>query len=334
MSSAALTAIQTQINVYGYPILLIFGTIGNILIVILFKKYHQNACAIYILSAAIANGIYVTVIAFFQIFPFYYEDESTRAFILCKFRYYITNTIGQITRTMLILSCIDRYLITSNRPSFRTLSTPKRAVWAIIISIIIWPILASHIAIMNTIEKGKCNSYGVYTTVYSLYVIVFICTLPPIVLGIFGYLTYSHMRQLHLRIQPSTQDRTINTSVRIRRQDRDLLVIVLAEIVVYVITNLPYALIFVEILISQYAVPNKSALYSQIESFIRIVSTILLLINNSAPFYIFLVTSKSFRRDFQQLTINSYRMLTGKPPNQIVSTTDRTKTMTHRDIHF
>lgn len=107
--------------------LMTLGNIGNILIVILFKNHRNNSCAIYIRTAAIVNDLYLTMIGFFQIFPFDYEDASTRAIILCKFRYFISNTIGQIARTMLILTCINRCLITSNRVSFRSFSTSKRA---------------------------------------------------------------------------------------------------------------------------------------------------------------------------------------------------------------
>lgn len=157
---------------------MILGNIGNILIVILFKNHHHNSCAIYILTGAIVNDLYLTMIGLFQMFPFYYEDASTRAFILCKFRFFISNTIGQIARTMLILACVDRFLITSDRVSFRSFSTSKRAKWFILGSFILWPILACHIAIMYTIQGGKCNAFGSYTTIYSLDLIIFVCSIP------------------------------------------------------------------------------------------------------------------------------------------------------------
>lgn len=70
-----LTTIQTQLNLYGYPILMILGNIGNIFIIILFSRHRQNACSIYILSLAIINDVYLTYNAILQMFPLYYGDQ-------------------------------------------------------------------------------------------------------------------------------------------------------------------------------------------------------------------------------------------------------------------
>jgi len=39
--------------------------------------------------------------------------------------------LGQLPKTMLVLACIDRFLMTSERASFRAFSTPKRAKYII-----------------------------------------------------------------------------------------------------------------------------------------------------------------------------------------------------------
>jgi hypothetical protein len=65
--------------------------------------------------------------------------------------------------------------------------------------------------------------------------------------------------------------------------------------------------------ISRYVVSNKSVRYLQIEGFIFSIAIFLLFVNSAIPFYIYLVSSKSFRRDFKQLIINGYRKLRRKP---------------------
>jgi hypothetical protein len=76
-------------------------------------------------------------------------------------------------------------------------------------------------------------------------------------------------------------------------------------------------------LISEYVIPNKSFQYLQIEIFIVNIAVFLLFVNSAAPFYTYLISSKSFRRDFKQLIINSYRKLTRQTPVEIVARTGR-----------
>ena len=46
---------------------------------------------------------------------------------LCKITLYLQDVIAQVAKTMQVFASIDRFLITSDRVSFRALSTSKRA---------------------------------------------------------------------------------------------------------------------------------------------------------------------------------------------------------------
>jgi hypothetical protein len=162
---------------------------------------------------------------------------------------------------------------------------------------------------MITVINGRCTSSGVYATIYSVYLITVVTYIPIITLTIFGYLTYRNMREIQNRVQPVVQN-TINANIYIRRRDRNLLILVIAEVVTYVLTTALPALVVLEIVITQYVMPNKSFQYFQIEIFISNIATFLLSINSAAPFYTYLISSKSFRQDFKQLFIHTYRRLT------------------------
>jgi hypothetical protein len=139
------------------------------------------------------------------------------------------------------------------------------------------------------------------------------------------------MRQIRNRVQPVVQSR-INANIFTQRRDRDLLIIVIAEVIVYVVTTTLFPLILSEMLISPYVLPNKSFQYSQIEIFILNIALFLLFINSAAPFYTYLISSKSFRRDFKQIIKNTYWKLRGQTPVvEINSRTDRA--LTQRDTH-
>jgi hypothetical protein len=57
--------------------------------------------------------------------------------------------------------------------------------------------------------------------------------IPIILMAVFGYLTYRNMRQLHLRIQPIDNHRR---NITVQSRDRDLLKMVLAEVIVHLIS--------------------------------------------------------------------------------------------------
>ncbi|CAF0746714.1 unnamed protein product [Adineta ricciae] len=331
MSTSVLPTIQSRINSYGYPIALILGNLGNFLIVILFSRHRQNTCSIYLICSTVANDLYLTFNSLVQIYPFSYADENTRAYALCKIRFYVSNVLGQIAKTIIILTCIDRYLFTSQQATFRAFSTPKRAKCLILVTILSWPLLASHIAIMTTLSNGQCGTFGIYSLIYTSYTIVFVGFLPPMILSVIGYLTYCNMKQIYNRVQPGSTNHN-QTNLVIRRRDRELLIIVISEVFVYAISTTFYPLILTEMTISRYVIANKSVQYSQIESLIFTISFMLLFVNNAAPFYIYTIVSKSFRHDIKQLFINSGRRLIGKPITQ--PATRRTDaTLSRREYH-
>jgi hypothetical protein len=286
------------------------GYIGNVFIVIFFSQQHQNACSIYLITSAIINILYLSFNGFVQYFPFYYRDETIRALILCKLRAYLGNFLGQSARIMIILACIDRFMFTSNRASFREFSTPKRAKYFVCFAIIFWSLFASHILILTTVVNGQCGTFGIYSIIYKIYSIVFVGLVPPNIVAIFGYLTYLHIRQIHNRARPIVNSISSENTAIIRGRDRTLLVIVMSESLVYFITITPYALSYLEVMISGFIVSNKSIQYLQIEHFLMFMTLLLLYINNTAPFYVYMISSKSFRRDFKQLIIKAYRKLT------------------------
>ncbi|CAF4837310.1 unnamed protein product [Rotaria socialis] len=182
------------------------------------------------------------------------------------------SVLGLRTKTLIALACIDRFLITNDRAIFRGLSTPMRAKYTILLSIVFWPIFYSHIAMMTTIIAGQ--------------------------LGVFGYLTYRNMRKRYNCVQPILPN-VATTNISIRRRDPELLIIVITEICVYIITF---------------------SIYLQIELFIRSIALLLsslLFITFAAPIYIYLVASKTFRRDFKHLIVNFFRKLTKQTVIQI-----------------
>ena len=300
MASATLTAVQNQLNLYANEVLMVVGNIGNVFIIIIFSQQRTSACSIYIMSAAVTNFIFLILNAVFQILSFNYSDGSLGTLVRCKISAYLLNIFGQVAKTFLVFSCIDRYLITSDRASFRALSTIKRTKYLVVLSFIFWSLLALHVPIMRTIVNGRCGASGIYSTIFAL---IFVGFFPCITLIIFGYLAYRNMRKVKTRVQPHVE----NANKNFQRQDRTLLAIVFAEVVTYLATAVFYPIVLLETTISQYVVSNKSAQYSQIEGFTLSVAYILLFSNSAVPFYTYCIASGSFQRGVKRIITNMYR---------------------------
>jgi hypothetical protein len=263
MSSSTLTTIENVLTVYGYAITMILGNIGNLFIIIIFSRQRQSACAIYLIYSAVVNIVASTYSSIATILMFYYPDRTTLVISFCKLHKYILYILGQEPKTMLVFACIDRFLISSDRVSFRAFSTPKRAKYFICSSFIFWLLTTIHVPIMITVVNGQCTTSGVYSIIYTVYTVIFVSLVPSITSAIFGYLTYRNMRRIHNRVQPVVQNR-ISGNISIQQRDRDLLIIVIAEVIVCIVTTALFPLILLEMLISQYVMPHKSFQYIQI----------------------------------------------------------------------
>ena len=310
MSIATLNVVQTQINTYGYIVPLIFGSIGNVFVLILFSRQRRNACSIYITGSTAGNLLFLVTNYPLRMLYFAYNDGSITGLLLCKFSNYIPTALGQAAKTILIFACIDRYLITNERATLRALSTPKRAKYLVFFAYIFWAIAASHQTIFFIpTNDGQCNRVGLYATIFTFYSILFIGLIPSIILSIFACLTYRNLKRVRNRVQPINKNTGHATQI-VQRRDRDLLILVIAEVVVYIVSTALFPISLLETMISGYVMPTKSPYHFRAEFFALSISIFLLYIYSAAPFYIYTASSASFRRDFRQLIVVAYRKIT------------------------
>lgn len=300
MSSLSLATIQNNLNFYIPIFLMIVGNIGNVFIIIIFGRQPQNSCIIYLISAAVVNNLFLILNAFSRIFPYDYNNETVQAIVVCKLFSYLLTVLGEVAQTFLVLACIDRFMITSESVNLRTLSTPKRAKWCIFFSFIFWLIFVIHMPILLIPMYGQCRSSGIYATIFNGYSVLFIGFIPSIISAVFGYLTYRNMKRRHTRIQLTIQIMT-DGSNSIQKRDQQLLILAISDAFAYVATRTLFPIILLETMISEYRMPNRSMQYIQTEFFIVNIALLIMSTNNAAPFYIYIISSKSFRHDFKQL---------------------------------
>jgi hypothetical protein len=278
-------------------IVLLLGVIGNIFVVILFSRRRQNSCAMYLSGSAVFNTVGMMILIPLSIYRIYYPDPTSYSLVLCKLRYYFSHVSGQTARYLMTFACIDRFILTTNNPRLLVMHYPKVSRKIMSITIIFYHIFLIHLAIFTTIHNGQCGQFGVYYLLYQIHVLIFFSLIPLILMSVFGYWTYHNMRRLHARI------RLAKTSVNItvHRRDRDLLTMVLAEVLIYAATIFWYPFVLLEIGITTYLGVNKTIEHIQIESLLSTIATLFIYINSAIAFYLYLIVSKQFRKDFHHL---------------------------------
>ncbi|CAF1327997.1 unnamed protein product [Adineta ricciae] len=299
MSTSVLSFIQAQFVRYGMAIILVFGCFGNVYAVFFFIRQRKNVCALFLLSAAFMNILYLIFNIPINVYSYEFGDPSRYSMTLCKLRYYIFHVWGQMSRYFILLACIDRYALTHMSANIRLLIGPRLARRLIVIVTLFWHVFPLHILIMTTIKNGQCGYFDLYYILNSIYMLIFVCLVPPISMSVFGYLAFRNMHRLHTRVQPSSPGMT-NDAIAIHRQDQNLLRMVLAEVIMYLMTMSIYPVIICELAVTNAIGMNKSLQQTQIESFILFMAQFLIYINTSAPFYTYMTVSKTFRHDFKE----------------------------------
>ncbi|CAF3627218.1 unnamed protein product [Rotaria sp. Silwood1] len=184
----------------------------------------------------------------------------------------------------------------------RNLGKVRIALIIILLCTLIWIVISIHVLIWNTIIAGKCSKSSLYNTIFGIYVFVIVAVAPPVLMTIFSITTLRNIRLAHRVVHPTL------TPNGMRQRDYQLTRMLIAEVVVYILSTLPFPVNALYNIVTMSVA--KSADRQTIEAFISfITSTFLIYINPSSTFYIYLATSKTFRSELKATFNNiAYRV--------------------------
>lgn len=301
-----LPVVQENLIRYGMSTYLVLGNFGNLFNIIIFRqrRFRNNSCALYLLVASIVNIFIINFGVITTIYSLYYINPETYSIIYCKLRLYLHHSTLMISRSMIILAYIDRFAVCSTSKRIHTFCRRKIAICLVILISLAWPIIASHIPVLLTIKSGHCSAYGKYSLIYSIYLFIAAGFLPPTLMTIFGYLTIRSLHHMRARIRSN-----IIRIPQIRKKDYYLVIMLISEVTIYLISTIPHPLHTLYITITRDII--KSSFRIQIESFIMFIANpFLIYINSAATFYIYICTSRAYRRQCRQLIIRCWMKIT------------------------
>jgi hypothetical protein len=229
----SLLYIGEQFTIYGGAIYFVAGLFGNSMNIFIFasaRYYRTIPCTFYFLVASIFNNLYILINLTSRIATVSSGyDLTSYSIVWCKARNFFILTLSMITLTCLCLATIDQFFVTSRTVRLRQCSNIKWAHRITFIVIIIWCLHGTTCFVFFTIRPisptcGFSNStYGDYISVF---VFLFLCAIPIIVMVIFGCLAYRNIHQT----RPLAE----------QQADRQMMRMVLIQIVLVVISNTPF----------------------------------------------------------------------------------------------
>jgi len=285
-----------------YAVAFIFGTTGNVilLIIIICNKDMRTLPHMYILNLAISDIIYVSVI--------FYESCASRvpstwfySNFMCTFRSFWRRMSVGLSVYSVVLYSFQRYRVTARPIQMRFSSQTK---WHVVFAEIcgVW-IVATLFAVPSTLSKYLCGYPNIIVLItYYQHVVIFellvSCVLPLCVIAFSYIMTARHLVESCRAISEGTQ----NPQLKMRKNAAK---IVVGLTVVFVISYVPYHFFWTYYICSKsdidstYATDVLLSLNDEIQ-YTYLISNYFLTINSCLNPVALFCTSSQFRQHLKR----------------------------------
>jgi len=301
-----------QLNRYMSIFIILFGSIGNILNLFIFRrpKHRTNPCAIYFFYASVAGLIALYSGLISRIFAGFSLDLSATTEGLCQFRAFTVWVSTTASSWYLTYATVDRYCISCrdvNRRNFSNLRFTHRLMIITVVSASLIFAETFYCYVPN-LKNTPLTCYGrslpcrLYAEIASALLFVFI---PSTIMFTFGIATVRNVRKLLSSITPTAI--TQRTAKTIRKTDRQLIQMLIVQIILSTIFNIPLAVHRLYLTGTLYVV--KSPLRTAIENLCFQAFYLFSFMTFGMPFYIYTLTGTVFKNEFISLLQLVYRKI-------------------------
>ena len=310
MSSVSyLSLVQQYFTRYGMTTYVVLGNMGLLFNVCIFSwpAYRRNPCALYIFAASVCGLIGLDISTVPIIYALDHPNIITTSAVFCQVQFYLRHSFNQMMRTFFIFACADRYASSSSDIRIRAFNRYPIAIRITLCVPVFWLLLAIFPTMLQSLHNGKCEgNIGLPTIILSVYITITVGVLPLLSMSILALLILNNLKQIRSHVQPVTSSGPNVPSLR--RRDRDMMRMLLIEIMCYISTTAPLAINLIYKGATQLVM--KSNEQQRTELFINyLTGTFLLYFNNSLSFWIYIASSRSFRLEFKNLFIKCYKLI-------------------------
>ncbi|CAF0870981.1 unnamed protein product [Adineta ricciae] len=323
--NSTLILVQYHMNRYFTPILLIFGVTGCFFNLILFsqRQFRHISCCTYFLFASLMMmfGLLLGLIP--HVYSTYYSNPVDKQSIPCKFRGYFSQSFTMMYRWLMTMACIDRYFSSSLNSHLRSLTNQRLANRIITIVILLWIILPLHNLYFLDIKDGLCTITRINFAIYhSFFTFSTGGLFPPLIMIVFIKLIHRNLVLKRKHRQRNVSQRRKSSTFRLLySRDHQVLLMLFVQVAFYILTTIPW-MIFILYFSLTYHPGSITTNRQIIQKFLRYFTEILLYLYPTLSFYVYTLTSKTFRRQFLNFICssicnrNQQKILMAKKQNQ------------------
>ena len=297
-----------QMNRYVSISIILFGSLGNILNLIIFRrpKHRTNPCAVYFYYASVAGLIALYSGLLSRIFAGFSLDASATTEGLCQMRAFIVWVSTTASSWFLTYATVDRYCISCREVNRRNLSNLRFTHRAMLTTLVGGSLVFAETfyCYVPNLRNSPLTCYGrnlvcrLYNEIASALLFVFI---PSTIMLVFGFGTVKNVRQLIFSIAPTA--RSEGTLRAIKKTDRQLIQMLIVQIVLSTIFNLPLSIIRLYLTSTLYL--EKTLLRSAVENLCFQAFYLLSFMTFGMPFYLYTLMGTVFKKEcidlFEQL---------------------------------
>jgi len=308
-----LNNISSELNRYITLFVFVFGTIGNILNILILSQatLRSNPCVVYFLASSVSSlGIMLVGLPSRIMGGWLSMDPTNTNSLYCKVRIFLLYGFRTTSVWLFVLATIDRWFSSSIKIRRRRLSSRKIAYKALIItyflSFILW--IESIICYDTNVPEAPISCYGKSQACRMFNDLVYASStviIPSFLMLIFGFLTIHNINRSRRAIEPFITTiipmGPLNTKKRkrIRRNQSSLTRMLLLQVIFLTLFSLPQAIQQFYLTLTLHVI--KSPFRTTIESFIVNFNFSLTYVGNASSFYIYTLTGTMFRQTFIQI---------------------------------
>jgi len=229
--------------------------------------------------------------------------------IYCKIQIYLMNVFLQISRFSILIACIDRYALCSTNAYLRKLCKVHIARYYVIpIVILLWFLIPLHIPIAIFEFHGNCvyrDAIAIYNTIYS---IIMIGLIPPILMIIFSFLIFHNLklrtrrRQIRsLTVEPNYLPLHYEGA---ERKNEQILGLSFVQVFAYVISSTPYTIVRLYLVINQHATTGSFYEHETNSTLLAYITDMLRFVCPFTSFYLYVLVSQLYRTEMKVILLN------------------------------
>ncbi|UJR06743.1 hypothetical protein I4U23_011032 [Adineta vaga] len=288
---ARLSFISRLIFASGGLVIIIFGTIGNLLDLFAFihlPQFNKLPISIFLVTSFIFSQLTLTFALLPQlIFRISGYDPLSSSIFLCKLRYYVGLTSGTIALNSLGVAALNQYLFTSPIVRLRHLITRKLAILVVfsmllLVDLMFIPLFIFYTHITNSANVTICTTTNINFTAYTGLIIY--SSIPVIVLTISSVLTWHNVR---------------NGLGQRGDLYQNLARMLISQVIIVLLTTIPN--LFNQIYTLSTRTVSKSVIRQAQENLLSSILGLFSFSTFGASFYTYIFASRSFRNNIKGL---------------------------------